>query len=649
MGSENSALKSYTLQEPPFSLPAGLAVYPAVLQDGKLASVFVYKRENEDKVNKAAKHLKTLRHPCLLRFLSCTVDTNGIHLVTERVQPLDVALETLSAAELCAGIYDVLLALIFLHDRFLRSIQSLRDQGSVPPEEMSAEFRILPEKNGHARDAYSFGIMVENLLTILGEQVSADSLLGFQQTLRATLLNPDPEGRPALCTLLSHDFFRNDFLEIVNFLKSLTLKSEEEKTEFFKFLLDRVSGLSQELIASRLVPLLLNQLVFAEPVAVKSFLPHLLGPKKDKQGEKRTGCLLSPALFQARVIPVLLKLFEVHEEHVRMVLLSHIDAYAKYFTQEQLKKVILPQVLLGLRDTNDSIVAITLHSLAVLVSLLGPEVVVGGERTKIFKRTAPSFTKIADLSLEGEEAPQPVQLSVNGVPPMRSALGGGTNFPSNSKKSGEEWPDWSEPEEPSENQMVDIQIWPVESWDTPRPQFTNLTLEETWDGFEPTDTNTSTGNDPSPARPNNTREQKQDSVVLPLAKKETKPLKVNPSQKADLPESLEDLKQIKLPQERPPKAPSEFGLGEEYTIQVKRKPIQDPELDWFADMIPEIKPSEAFLILPELRTDRVVSKEDASTTLQFSSKFAAAEATEGEAEGWGEEEELNWEEDDSSW
>ncbi|KAF5916608.1 protein-associating with the carboxyl-terminal domain of ezrin [Diceros bicornis minor] len=686
MGAENSALKSYTLKEPPFTLPSGLAVYPAVLQDGKFASVFVYKRENEDKVNKAAKHLKTLRHPCLLRFLSCTVEADGIHLVTERVQPLEVALETLSSAEVCAGIYDVLLALIFLHDRghlthnnvclssvfvsedghwklggmetvcavpqatpeFLRSIQSVRDPASVPPEEMSPEFTTLPESHGHARDAYSFGTLVESLLTILSEKVSADVLSSFQQTLHSTLLNPLPKCRPALCTLLSHDFFRNDFLEVVNFLKSLTLKSEEEKTEFFKFLLDRVSCLSEELIASRLVPLLLNQLVFAEPVAVKTFLPHLLGPKKDHaQGE--TPCLLSPALFQSRVIPVLLQLFEVHEEHVRLVLLSHLEAYVEHFTQEQLKKVILPQVLLGLRDTSDSIVAITLHSLAVLVSLLGPEVVVGGERTKIFKRTAPSFTKTIDLSPEGDQFSQPIKFPMNGISDVKNTSGDGENFPSSSKKS-EDWPDWSEPEEP-ENKTVNIQICPATPYDAAKSPPSNLNVEEeTWDDFEPSslDSELNPGGGITAARPVTSGEQKAIPALLPLTE-ESKPLKSSLPQKTILAQSGDDPDQTKplkvLSQERHLKLPSELGLGEEFTIQVKKKPVKDPELDWFADMIPEIKPSAA-LILPELRTDTMVpNKDDVSPMMQFSSKFAAAEITEGESEGWGEAGELNWEDD----
>ncbi|XP_072198969.1 protein-associating with the carboxyl-terminal domain of ezrin [Excalfactoria chinensis] len=752
MGSENSALKSYTLQEPPLTLPTGHTIYPAVLQDGKLASVFVYKQENEDMVNKAAKHLKTLRHPCLLRFLSCTVEANGIHLVTERVKPLETVLETLSSAEICAGIYDVLLALTFLHDRgnlthnnvclssvfvsedghwklggmetvcnfneatpeFLCHVRSVRDQSCIPCEEMSADFKTLPISCGHARDAYAFGAMVENLLTALNDHVSADILSSFQQTLHCTLLNPDPKCRPPLSSLLSHEFFRNDFLEVVNFLKTLTLKSEEEKTEFFKFLLDRVAGLSEELIASRLVPLLLNQLVFAEPVAVKSFLPHLLGPKKEQTGESQTSCLLSPALFQTHVIPVLLKLFEVHEEHVRMVLLSHIHAYAELFSREELKNIILPQVLLGLRDTSDAIVAITLHSLAVLVSLLGPEVVVGGERTKIFKSSAPSFMKTADLSPEDsptrtvsnqrhqtsqplknnsgvlpisgnavvkkhsvqrgnplalQTGEQAAQLPLNGVPRSMNVLGSSRSSLTTSEKPAEEWPDWSEPEETDTEKTVNIQIQPQKAQGSMGPYFVERDVDEKpWDDLEPSSPHAdlTSGNCLTVTQADAAEVQR----TLPGAhqqSKELESLKVIPSTKSSPGNSWNNdkwdhqgqLGKTVLPKqtlEERLKSSLESGLGEEFTIKVKRKPAQDPELDLFADMIPDIKPSAAALILPEARTEAVVSshcgavssREGASQNVLFSSKFAAVDVIEAEAAGWGEEEELNWE-DDANW
>ena len=229
------------------------------------------------------------------------------------------------------------------------------------------------------------------------------------------------------------------------------------------------------------------------------------------------------------------------------------------------------------------------------------------------------------ISPTGDQFSQSIKFPINGISNVKITSGDSGKFPSSSKKS-EEWPDWSEPEEP-ENKTINIEVCPADPHAAAQSPLTNLNAEEEpWDDFEPgsLDTEVNLEGGMMATRPVTSGEQKATPAL---------PSKSSLPQKTSLAQSRDDPDQTRPPkvlsQERRLKVPSELGLGEEFTIQVKKKPVKDPELDWFADMIPEIKPSAAILILPELRTETVVpNKDNVSPVMHFSSKFAAAEITE---------------------
>jgi SCY1-like protein 3 len=57
-----------------------------------------------------------LRHPAILKYYA-SYENSEVVMVTEPVQPLDYVLHELDVDEIIAGLYNVVQALVFLHEK----------------------------------------------------------------------------------------------------------------------------------------------------------------------------------------------------------------------------------------------------------------------------------------------------------------------------------------------------------------------------------------------------------------------------------------------------------------------------------------------------------------------------------------------------
>lgn len=93
-------------------------------------------------------------------------------------------------------------------------------------------------------------------------------------------------------------------------------------------------------------------------------------------------------------------MFCIRDVSIRLLLLSHFNSFVHAFEMEELKNHILPELLVGIKDTNDDLVRATLRALADVIPILGAAAVIGGNRGKLFTDGRPNKAMVRNESLD---------------------------------------------------------------------------------------------------------------------------------------------------------------------------------------------------------------------------------------------------------
>lgn len=388
---------------------------------------------NQNPLERAIRNLKIYRHPNILKYIASWNKGSLKMLATERCQPLATCLNVTSDVQICLGLRNILHALIFLIEqanvRHLSiSISSIyvTEDGAwrlagfehlwAPADfnlnllEKSQPYRYSKaidsdelKNKGQGVEQYAFAVMCEEILHNKTDAniPAVDDIKSYCAT---HLKHTNVTMRPKLSAILLHPLFNHDFILIHSFLTELPLKSSQAKQEFFTGLADRLRTFDPETVAEQMGSLLLSRMVLLDTTAQLCVTPYILRPKTDD---------LSSGLFAAKIFckyitPKLMKVFCVQDAQIRLTLLEYFPAYVYYFTKDELKEHILPQLLLGVKDTNDVLVAKTLLCLADVVPILGSEIVIGGNRSKIFADGRPQGVPDQTLPWSGVRSITPV-------------------------------------------------------------------------------------------------------------------------------------------------------------------------------------------------------------------------------------------------
>ena len=142
------------------------------------------------------------RHPCIVKYVSSWAKGSKFFLASEEIKPLVQVIGAQTTLQICIGLYNILLALLFLHEKasashnnicsssiyvsadgcwklggleylcqfieltpaYFRKIKTYRYDKAISPEEDTVMAKISTDPT--AIDRYAFGVLAEDVLRL---------------------------------------------------------------------------------------------------------------------------------------------------------------------------------------------------------------------------------------------------------------------------------------------------------------------------------------------------------------------------------------------------------------------------------------------------------------------------------------------------
>ncbi|KAF9215118.1 Protein-associating with the carboxyl-terminal domain of ezrin [Podila verticillata] len=343
---------------------------------------------------KAIKKLKTIRHPSVLKFIDCKTNSAGVHLITEPVVPLTLEyLEEITEDEILVGLYDILVALHFLHSQchishnnvqlgsifvsngrwvlggmeftgtvaesVATGLTSMLSKELVPPEHTGNASKRSNELDlPHAVDIWQYGKLVESLINegLLHVKPSSISL--------DRMLSTHPKTRPPGDVILESEVFsRNNAVSVVRYCRLKGL-DKVQNAEWNHSIMSKLHMLPRSIMEKFVLPQLLTQEFFAAEGFDKLYRT-LFTPQPSQP-------LISEEIYRSHVMPFMIKLWSYRQADIRLTIFRLFEVYLKAVVlgeggSEVLAQIILPEVLAGLQDADSKVYHASLCGLATTI------------------------------------------------------------------------------------------------------------------------------------------------------------------------------------------------------------------------------------------------------------------------------------------